>query len=63
MKLYVEIEFQDKYTGEMYPEGSTIEVSDSRGEEILADERGLVTKIIDEAPKAEKKQPKKKAGK
>lgn len=55
MNLYVEIEFQDKYTGEMYKKGSTITVSESRGKEILADERGLVTKVIDEVPKPKKK--------
>lgn len=62
MKLKAEMLFKDKYTGKEYAEGSIIEVSDERGEELLSDVRRLVTKVAEDEPKAEKK-PKKKTTK
>lgn len=35
MKLKVCAEFVDKYTGDVYPAGAEIEVTDERGAEIL----------------------------
>lgn len=35
MKLKVCAEFVDKYTGDVYPAGTEIEVTDERGAEIL----------------------------
>lgn len=40
--LNVKSTFQDKYTGAVYKKGGQITVEDARGEELLADSRGLV---------------------
>lgn len=47
MKLKVEKQFRDKNTGERYNVKDIIEVNDIRGKELLADKRGLVTKVAE----------------
>lgn len=54
MKLKIETKFKDKYTGETYEAGSTVEFKEERAKELLADERGLVSEIK-EAKKPTKK--------
>lgn len=67
MKLKVERRFRDKNTGDLYEVNSVIEVTQARGEELLADERNLVTQIKEPAkankPKATPKTKNKKSGK
>ena len=45
MKLRIEKEFRDKFTGEKYNAGDAVEFEDSRAEELLADQRNLVSEI------------------
>lgn len=42
MKLKVKTEFVDKYTNEIYKVGQVLEVTDSRGNEILSSKLNLV---------------------
>ena len=58
MKLKVCAEFVDKYTGDVYPAGTEIEVSDERGTEILQ-VPGLVEEI---KPQKSAPAPKRKRG-
>ena len=53
MKLRIEKEFCDKFTGQKYFVGDEVVFKDDRAAELLADDRGLVTKIRDDnaAPK------------
>lgn len=53
MKLRIEKEFSDKFTGQRYFVGDEIIFKDDRAAELLADDRGLVTKVKDDktAPK------------
>ena len=55
MKLKIEKEFKDKFTGEKYKAGSEVEFEDARAKELLADTRELVTKVKDEPKKPAKK--------
>lgn len=57
MKVKIEKEFRDKYTGERYAIGDEVEFEDSRAEELLSDSRNLVSKI--EEIKLKRKKPKK----
>ena len=50
MKLKVCVSFDDKNTGETYPVGAEIEVSDSRAAEILAHPLGLAEVVEDPKP-------------
>lgn len=50
MKLQILKNFKDKYTGERYKTGDIVEFESERAEELLKDERGLVSK-----PKRSKK--------
>lgn len=50
MKLKIEREFTDKYTGQVYKVGEEAIFKDERGKEILADPRGLVSEVKDEKP-------------
>lgn len=52
MKLRVCMSFDDKNTGETYPVGAEIEVSESRAAEILAHPLGLAEAV--EEPKPQK---------
>ena len=45
MKLKIEREFKDKYTGEKYEAGKEVEFEEDRANELLSDSRGLVTKV------------------
>jgi hypothetical protein len=45
MKLKIEREFKDKYTGEKYEAGKEVEFEEDRAKELLSDSRGLVTKV------------------
>jgi hypothetical protein len=64
MKLKINIEFRDKFTGELYKKDSIVEFSEDRAKELLADKRKLVSKVKEEAQDETKseevKQPKKK---
>ena len=60
MKLKINIEFRDKFNGTMYTKDSIVEFSDDRAKELLADKRKLVSKVKEEAPKAEETQDEKK---
>lgn len=51
MKLKIEKEFKDKFTGEKYLVGSEVDFKDARAKELLSDSRGLVSKIKDEPKK------------
>lgn len=62
MKLKIERDFKDKYTGKKYKVGDEIEFKDDRANELLSDKRGLVSKI-EEEPKEESKKPAKKSKK
>lgn len=48
MKLRVCVSFDDKYTGETYPAGAEIEVTEERGAEILRNPQKLAEAV--EAP-------------
>lgn len=52
--LKVEKVFRDKITGELYQIGQTIDVSEARAKELLADGRGLVSEIKAKAKSASK---------
>ena len=54
MKLKVCMEFVDKYTGDVYPAGAEIEVTDERGAEILQ-APGLVEEIRQKSVPAPKR--------
>lgn len=56
MKLKINIEFRDKFNGTLYTKDSIVEFSDDRAKELLADKRNLVSKVKEEAPKAEEVQ-------
>jgi topoisomerase IA-like protein len=69
MNLKINIEFRDKFTGELYKKDSIVEFEEDRAKELLADKRKLVSKVKETAPKSEAqdetksgevKQPKKK---
>jgi hypothetical protein len=60
MKLRIETEFTDKYTGKKYKVGSEVEFKDERANELLADPRKLVTLVKDETTEVLKKPTKKK---
>lgn len=44
MKLKINKPFRDKYTGEHYEIGATVEFETKRAEELLKDARSLVSK-------------------
>lgn len=62
MKLRVCKEFTDKYTGEIYPVGSEIEVTEERGAELLGHPLNLVETVEEPAPQKSAPAPKKKRG-
>lgn len=51
MKLRINIDFTDKYTGAAYKIGDEVTFEKARGEELLADKRELVTLIEEATPK------------
>lgn len=53
MKLRIEQPFQDKYTGEDYAVGSEVDFDKNRAEELLADDRGLVSKVAEAKAEAD----------
>lgn len=66
MKLRIEKEFTDKYTGKKYKAGSEVDFKNERAKELLSDKRELVSEIKEttqEAPKEETKKPVKKSKK
>lgn len=62
MKLKIEVNFTDKYTGKKYKAGSEVEFKDDRAEELLSDTRGLVSEV-EEEPEEEVKEDTKKPAK
>lgn len=62
MKLKIEKEFTDKYTGKKYKAGSEVEFKEERAKELLSDSRELVTQIK-EAPEEASKETSKKSAK
>lgn len=59
MKIKINKDFKDKYTGERYTAGNVKEFDDNRAAELLADPRTLVSEVK-EAKKAKKPLSKKK---
>lgn len=59
MKLKIEKEFTDKYTGEVYKVGDEVEFKDERAKELLSDKRELVTQVKEASKEAPKKPTKK----
>lgn len=59
MKVKINKDFKDKYTGERYTAGDVKEFDDDRAAELLADPRALVSEVK-EAKKAKKPLSKKK---
>lgn len=55
MKLKIKKKFRDKYTNEIYAKDDVIEVTDSRAEEILSDERNLASVYKEKPAKRFKK--------
>lgn len=60
-KVKAKVSFIDKYTDKVYAVGEEIECSKERGEELLADKRGLVELIAKINSSEEPKEPEKKA--
>jgi hypothetical protein len=60
MKLKIEIGFTDKYTGQKYNAGEEVVFEDERAKELLADERKLVSEVIEEEEAPKPKRPAKK---
>lgn len=54
MKLKIERNFTDKYTGKKYEAGSEVNFKDDRAKELLSDSRGLVSEV-EEASEPTKK--------
>lgn len=54
MKLKIEKNFKDKYTGEYYEAGKEIDFDEDRAEELLSDSRGLVSKVKETKKPAKK---------
>lgn len=61
MKLRIDKTFKDKYNGKLYKEGSVVNFNADRAEELLADERGLVSKEAEEKAEDKPKEKPKKA--
>lgn len=62
MKLRVCVSFDDKNTGETYPVGAEIEVSESRAAEILAHPLGLAEVVEKEKPQKSASRGRKRGG-
>lgn len=60
MKLKVVSEFHDKYTDQLYKIGDVIEVTETRGEELLSSSNTLVEPIEEEKKEKDTEKPKKK---
>lgn len=59
MKLKIEKEFKDKFTGEKYKAGSEVEFEDERAKELLSDTRDLVSEVKETSEETTKKPAKK----
>ncbi len=59
MKLKINKEFKDKFTGEKYKAGSEVEFKDDRAKELLSDTRDLVSEVKETTEEATKKPAKK----
>lgn len=59
MKLKIEKEFKDKFTGKKYKVGSEVEFTDERAKELLSDTRELVSEVEETSEEAPKKPAKK----
>lgn len=55
MRLKIEREFKDKFTGKKYKAGSEVEFEDDRANELLSDSRNLVSEIKEKSEKPAKK--------
>lgn len=55
MKLKINKEFKDKFTGEKYKAGSEVEFKDDRAKELLSDTRDLVSEVKETTKKPAKK--------
>lgn len=63
MKLKIEKEFKDKYTGKKYKAGDTVDFKEERANELLSDDRGLVSEVKETSEQVEEEKPKKPAKK
>lgn len=63
MKLKINKEFKDKFTGEKYKAGSEVEFKDERAKELLSDTRELVSEVKETSEEASEEAPKKPAKK
>lgn len=59
MKLKINKEFIDKYTGKKYKAGSEVNFEDGRAKELLSDPRELVSEIKETSEEATEKPAKK----
>lgn len=59
MKLKINKEFKDKFTGEKYKAGSEVEFKDERAKELLSDTRDLVSEVKETSEETTKKPAKK----
>lgn len=59
MKLKINKEFKDKFTGEKYKAGSEVEFKDDRAKELLSDTRDLVSEVKETSEETTKKPAKK----
>lgn len=59
MKLKINKEFKDKFTGEKYKAGSEVDFKDDRAKELLSDTRDLVSEVKETTEEATKKPAKK----
>ena len=59
MKLKINKEFTDKYTGKKYKAGSEVEFKDDRAKELLSDKRDLVSEVKETTEEATEKPAKK----
>lgn len=59
MKLKINKEFKDKFTGEKYKAGSEVEFKDDRAKELLSDKRDLVSEVKETSEETTKKPAKK----
>lgn len=63
MKLKIEKEFTDKFTGETYKVDDVKEFEEARAKELLSDSRNLVTQVKEDEKKEAKKSTSKKSKK
>lgn len=55
MKVKALVDFRDKVTGTLRKEGSTFEVDDERGKELISDPRNVAEKVVEKKTTTKKK--------